>query len=72
VIGWAVGLVAFVAVTAIGHELLPRVEHGFLAGSIASAIAMAVAVQTLLSRGLAGTHDADELVEASHQLPIEP
>ena len=72
VIGWAVGLIAFVAVTALGHELLPRVEHGFLAGSVASAIAMAVAVQTLLSRGLASTHDAEELVEASHQLPIEP
>ena len=72
VLGWAAGLVAFVAVTAIGGELLPRVEHGFLAGSIAAAIVMGVSVHSLLSRGLAGTHDADELVDASHQLPIEP
>jgi O-antigen/teichoic acid export membrane protein len=72
VLGWAAGLVAFVGVTAIGEELLPRVEHGFLAGSIAAAIVMGVSVHSLLSRGLAGTHDADELVDASHQLPIEP
>jgi O-antigen/teichoic acid export membrane protein len=72
VIGWAAGLIGFVVVTALGHELLPRVEHGFLAGSTAAAIAMAWAVHSLLSKGLAGSHDADELVEASHQLPIEP
>ena len=72
VLGWAAGLVAFVGVTAIGEELLPRVEHGFLAGSIAAAVVMGVSVRTMLSRGLGGTHDADELVEASHQLPIEP
>jgi O-antigen/teichoic acid export membrane protein len=72
VLGWAAGLVAFVAVTAIGKDLLPRAEHGFLAGSIAAAVVMALSVHGLLSRGLGGTHDADELVEASHQLPIEP
>jgi O-antigen/teichoic acid export membrane protein len=72
VIGWAAGLVGFVIVTALGHELLPRVEHGFLAGSAAAAAVMAWAVHNLLSRGLESTHDADELVEASHQLPIEP
>jgi O-antigen/teichoic acid export membrane protein len=72
VLGWAAGLVAFVVFTALGHELLPRVEHGFLAGSVVAAVVMAVSVRTLLSRGMAGTHDADELMEASHQLPIEP
>jgi O-antigen/teichoic acid export membrane protein len=72
VLGWASGLIAFVAVTAIGEELLPRVENGFLAGSIAAAVVMALSVHSLLSKGLGGTHDADELVEASHQLPIEP
>lgn len=72
VLGWAAGLVAFVGVTALGHELLPRVEYGFLAGSVAAALVMGVSVHTMLSRGLAGTHDADELVDASHQLPIEP
>ena len=72
VLGWAAGLVAFVAVTALGHDLLPRVEHGFLAGSIAAAVVMALSVQNLLSHGGVGTHDADELVEAAHQLPHEP
>ena len=72
VLGWAAGLVAFVVVTALGHDLLPRVERGFLAGSIAAAVVMALSVHSLLSRGAGGTHDADELVEASHQLPIEP
>ena len=72
VLGWGAGLVVFVGVTALGHELLPRVEYGFLAGSFASAVVMGFSVYSLLSRGEAGTHDADELVEASHQLPIEP
>jgi hypothetical protein len=39
---------------------------------VAAALVMAVSVQTLLSRGLGGAHDADELVDASHQFPIEP
>jgi O-antigen/teichoic acid export membrane protein len=72
VIGWASGLVVFTVVTAVQHDLLPRVERGFLAGSVASAIVMALAVFNILSSGAAGVHDAEELVEASHQLPIEP
>jgi O-antigen/teichoic acid export membrane protein len=72
VLGWAAGLIVFVGVTALGHDLLPRVEHGFLAGSVAAALVMAVSVHTLLSQGMAGTHDADDLVDASHQFPIEP
>ena len=72
VVGWAVGLVTFVVVTALSHDLLPRVEQGFLAGSVASAVAMAWAVHRLLSTGVAGTHEVEALVEASHQLPIEP
>ena len=72
VLGWASGLIAFVGVTAIGEELLPRVENGFLAGSIAAAVVMALSVHSLLSKGLGGTHDADELLEAGHQFPIEP
>jgi len=72
VVGWAVGLVVFVIVTALSHDLLPRVEQGFLAGSVASAIAMAWAVHRLLAAGLARSHEVEELLEASHQLPIEP
>jgi O-antigen/teichoic acid export membrane protein len=72
VLGWATGLVGFVAVTALGGELLPRVERGFLAGSIAAAIVMAISVYHMLSQGLVGGHDAEEILEASYQLPIEP
>src|SRR5438477_5062894 len=70
VIGWAVGLVAFVVVTALSNDLLPRVERGFLAGSAVSAVMMAWGVHRMLSAGLAKTHDADEILEASHQLPL--
>src|SRR5687767_14332829 len=72
VIGWASGLVMFTIVTALGSDLLPRVERGFLAGSIASAIVMALSVRGVLASGEASDHDADELLEAGHQLPIEP
>jgi hypothetical protein len=33
---------------------------------------MAWSVQRLLAAGIAGTHEVEELLEASHQLPIEP
>ena len=72
VVGWAVGLVAFVVVTALSSDLLPRVEQGFLAGSTVSAAMMAWSVWRLLSTGAGKTHDADEIIEAGHQLPIEP
>jgi O-antigen/teichoic acid export membrane protein len=72
VLGWGAGLIGFVAVTAMGHELLPRVERGFLAGSVVAAVVMAVSVYNMLARGGGGVHDTDELVEASHQLPHEP
>ncbi len=72
VLGWGSGLVVFTIVTALGSDLLPRVERGFLAGSIAAAIVMAVAVQQPPVPGGPAPHDAEELLEAGHQLPIEP
>jgi O-antigen/teichoic acid export membrane protein len=72
VLGWGSGLIVFTIVTALGSDLLLRVERGFLAGSIASAIVMAIAVHTMLSRGGPLPADAEELLEAGHQLPIEP
>jgi O-antigen/teichoic acid export membrane protein len=72
VLGWGSGLVVFTIVTALGSELLLRVERGFLAGSIAAAIVMALSVRSVLASGDASDHDADELLEAGHQLPIEP
>ncbi len=70
VTGWAIGLIAFLAVTAMQHGLLPRVERGFLAGSVAAALVMGFLLAGRLSRGTAAS--AEELVEAAHQLPIEP
>jgi O-antigen/teichoic acid export membrane protein len=70
VTGWAVGIVAFVLVTASQHGLLPRVERGFLAGCLAAAAVLGVLLAGRLSRGTAAS--TEELVEAVHQLPIEP
>lgn len=70
VIGWATGIAAFLLVTAGGSGLLPRVERGFLAGSLAAALTMGVLLFTRMSTGTAAS--AEELVEASHQVPIEP
>ena len=39
-LGWLVGVAAFVVVTALVQGLLPRVELGFLAGSVAACAAM--------------------------------
>src|SRR5207248_10686348 len=68
VVGWAVGLVAFVIVTALSNDLLPRVDRGFLAGSAASAAMMAWAAHRLLSTRIGKTHEADERL-ATRPLP---
>jgi len=70
VVGWAVGIITFVVVTATQHGLLARCERGFLAGSAAAAVVMGALVLNQLSQGVAVS--ADELVDASHQVPIEP
>ena len=71
VVGWATGLVVFVLVTASQSGLLNRVEGGFLAGSVAAAATMAVMVASRLAQGHVDADSAD-LVQASHDLPIEP
>lgn len=40
-LGWLVGVTVHLVVTVTAHGLLPRVEFGFLAGTLAAAIAMA-------------------------------
>lgn len=47
---WAVGLVALLAVVAVGDDVLTRVEAGFLAGSIVAAAAMGVSLIEPLRR----------------------
>src|SRR5207248_3009724 len=47
-VGWAIGTVVFVAVTAGVPGLFPRVELGFLAGSGASAVVLFFIVRGML------------------------
>ncbi len=46
--GWLTGVVAFAVVTALGSDLLVRVETGLLAGSVVAAAAMAALLTPLL------------------------
>jgi O-antigen/teichoic acid export membrane protein len=70
VIGWAVGIAGFFAVTASQSGLLPRVERGFLAGSLAAAVMMGVLLFTRMRQGIGVS--GGELIEAGHDLHIEP
>jgi O-antigen/teichoic acid export membrane protein len=49
-VGWAVGSVTFVAVTAVGDDLFHRVGAGMAAGSAAAAVVMGVLGRTMLAR----------------------
>ena len=68
---WAVGVAAFVVVTAFGaDELFLRVEVGLVAGSSVAALAMA---GSLIARMRAGAEvDRGAVIEALHDLPLEP
>ncbi len=46
--GWLAGVAAFAVVTALGSDLLVRVETGLLAGSVVAAAAMAALLTPLL------------------------
>jgi O-antigen/teichoic acid export membrane protein len=70
VIGWLLGILAFLVVVSADASLLPRVERAFLAGSAVSAVVMGFLLLTTMSR--ATTHTAEELVEASQQVYVEP
>jgi O-antigen/teichoic acid export membrane protein len=69
-VAWGVGVAAFLVVTAVGgHELFFRVELGLAAGSLASVVAMAVALRSRLRAG--AVLDEGSIVEALHQMPFE-
>jgi hypothetical protein len=70
VIGWLLGILAFLVVVSAEASLLPRVERAFLAGGVVSAVVMGALVLATMSR--ATSHTAGELVEASHQVYVEP
>ena len=67
---WAVGVAAFVLVTALAaDELFLRVEVGLVAGSAVAAAAMAV---SLVARMRAGAQpERGAVIEALHELPLE-
>ncbi len=68
-LGWALGVTAFVVVTALGSDLLLRVELGLLAGSLAALASFALTLRTSLRHG--DHMDVSSLVEAIHDMPIE-
>jgi O-antigen/teichoic acid export membrane protein len=70
-VAWAIGLVVFVAVTAVaGSELFTRVEVGFIAGAGASAIAMAAFLFLRLRAGIPDTGLASLVEQIEHE-PLE-
>jgi O-antigen/teichoic acid export membrane protein len=52
-VGWGVGITTLIVVTLLGHDLLLRVELGFLAGAAAAAVAMALLLAGPMRRGVA-------------------
>lgn len=70
-LGWFVGVVGFVVVTALaGDDLLLRVELGLVS---ATALALAYFAWALRSQLAAGEDiDADSVVEALHDVALEP
>lgn len=54
-IGWGIGIATLVVVTLLGHDLLLRVELGFLAGAAAAAVGMALLLAGPMRRGVAAS-----------------
>jgi len=71
VIAWALGIVAFLVVTALtGPDLFLRVELGSIAGAAASAAMMAWMLIPRMREGI-GADSLTELVEQIEHEPIE-
>ena len=69
VVGWAVGLVVCIAVTAVIPELELRVELGFVAGAAVAAVIMATFTWIRMSG--AGSGALDALIDGLEHEPIE-
>lgn len=68
---WGIGVVVFVAVTALtGGDVFLRVELGLVAGAAGAAVAMGVSLAARLAAGAVPQPGA--LIEALHELPLEP
>jgi O-antigen/teichoic acid export membrane protein len=66
--GWIVGIVVFVVVVALGHDLILRNELGFLAGGAAAAVVIA---GLLLPRMRSGGATLQDLVQVVEHEPLE-
>jgi O-antigen/teichoic acid export membrane protein len=71
-LGWFVGLVVFAVVTALGSDLLLRVELGFLAGAAAALLSLLVLLPGTLATIAEADPDPNRLRGASHQVALEP
>jgi len=71
---WALGMVAFLVVTAIaGDDLLLRVELGLVAGSTAAVIAFALNLRLKMRRAPSDrTVTEGQLLEAFYDIQVEP
>lgn len=70
--GWAVAIVMLVIVTALGSDLLLRVELGLMAGAFSAAAVMAVLLLHRMRSGVTGSLDVlVDAVSPSHEI-IEP
>jgi hypothetical protein len=67
-LAWTAGIVAFVAVTALGDDLFLRVELGFVAGTAVAALSMGFALLMRMRSGVT----ADGLEELVENIPHEP
>lgn len=69
-LGWVLAMAAFVIVTALGSELLLRVEQGFLAGAVTAASVIGAALALRMRHDV--PESAEPLVEAMAQEYVEP
>jgi len=70
-VGWASGVLAFIlGVALFSDDLFLRVELGLVAGSITAATILAVALARRLASG--DVIETGNLIEALHDLPVEP
>lgn len=70
-LGWLIGVIGFVTVTALaGDDLLLRVELGLVAATVLSLSFFAWALRAQLASG--ATIDSDSIVEALHDVALEP
>jgi O-antigen/teichoic acid export membrane protein len=69
-LGWMLGAVAFVVVTALGHDLYLRVEVGLLSSSVAALAFMYGAMRRQLAQG--APLAVGDVLEAIHDVPLQP